>query len=155
MKKLLTLCMILLASGVIAQRNPHRGEMHKVQKELTPEQRATLQSKKMVLALELDAQQQRQVESLLKARFETRSKMRDARRETARDSTKRLSPEERFARMNALLDREIAFQNEMKNILNESQFEQWKKRHNANKRDHQKRHREHRKGKSMHKPHRE
>ena len=155
MKKILTFSMLLMALGAMAQGNPHRGEIHKTDKELTPEQRAILQSKKMVLALDLDAQQQKRVESLLKEQFETRAKIRGARREVSRDSSKRPSPEERYARMNAHLDQEIAFQNEMKNILNESQFEQWKKRHHAKKRGHQKRHKEHRKGKSMQQPHKE
>ena len=155
MKKIFTLSMLLLALGAMAQRNPHRGEMHKAHKELTPEQRATLQSKKMVLVLDLDAQQQKRVESLLRERFETRVKMRDAHRETSRDSSKRLSPEERFKRMNAHLDQEIAFQNEMKNILNESQFEQWKNRQHAKKQGHQKKGKKHRQNKGMHKPHQE
>ena len=152
MKKILTLSLLLLAVGAMAQHFPHRGGMHK---ELSPEQRATLQSKKMVLALALDAQQQKQVESLLKDRFETRAKMRNSHREAARDSSKRLSPEERYSRMNTHLDQEIAFQNEMKNILNESQFDQWRKRHNAKKRGHQQRRREHRQGKAVHKAHNE
>ena len=155
MKKILTLGLLLLTVGAMAQNSPRRGEMHKAHKELSPEQRAILQSKKMVLALELDAQQQKQVESLLKERFETRAKMRASHREAARDSSNRRSPEERFTLMNAHLDQEIAFQNQMKNILNESQFDQWKKRHNAKKRGHQQRRKEHRQGKAMHKPHRQ
>lgn len=154
MKRLLTLSLLLLAFGALAQKSPHRGEMQKAHKELSPEQRATLQSKKMVLALDLDARQQKQVESLLKERFETRAKMRDAHREVDRDSSKRLTPEERYTRMNAHLDREIAFQSEMKNILTESQFDQWKKRYHAKKRGHRQSRMEHRQGRAKHKPHR-
>jgi hypothetical protein len=154
MKEILALGMLLLTTGAMAQRNPHQGEMHKAYKELTSEQRATLLSKKMVLALDLNTQQQKQVESLLKERFESRAKMRNAHREAVRDSSKRLSPEERYTRMNAHLDQEIAFQTEMKNILNESQFEMWKKRHNAKKMGHQKSLKEYRRGKAMHKAHR-
>jgi hypothetical protein len=153
MKKIFTFILLLLTFGVLAQKNPHRGEMGKAHKDLSPEQRATLQSKKMVLALDLDTGQQKQVESLLKDRFETRAKMRDAHRETDRDSSERLSPGERFARMNTRLDQEIAFQKEMKNILNESQFDQWKKRRHGKKRGHQKWGKEHRQGKSMHHAH--
>ena len=153
MKKIFTFILLLLAFGALAQKNPHRGEMHRAHKDLSPEQRASLQSKKMVLALDLDAGQQKQVESLLKDRFETRSKMRDAHRESARDSSKRLSPEERYTLMNTRLDQEIAFQKEMKNILNESQFDRWKKSRRWKKRGHQKWGKEHRQGKSMHRRH--
>ena len=150
MKKILTFILLLLTFGALAQKKPHRGEMHLAHEDLSPEQRASLQSKKMVLALDLDAGQQKQVESLLKDRFATRAKMNDAHRETARDSSRRLSPEERYALMNTRLEQEIAFQQEMKNILNESQFDQWIKRRRGKKQGHQKWGKEDRQGKSIH-----
>ena len=152
MKKIFTLSLLLLTFGAMAQQRPHHRQTQKALKELSPEQRATLQSKKMVLALDLDSRQQQQVETLLNKRFETQEKIRATHRKTAADSSKRLNAEERYIRMNAHLDREIAFQQEMKNILTESQFEHWKKRHSAKKRAHQKRRKQHRQRKGMHKP---
>ena len=152
MKKILTLSLLLLTIGAMAQQRPHNRQTQKALKELSPEQRATLQSKKMVLALDLDTRQQQQVETLLKKRFETREKIRATHRETATDSSRRLDPEQRYNRMNAHLDREIAFQQEMKNILTESQFEHWKKRHDAKSRAHHKQRKQHRQRKGMHKP---
>lgn len=146
MKKILTLSLLLLSFGATAQQRGHHRQAQKALKELSPEQRATLQSKKMVLALDLDTRQQQQVQSLLKERFETREKMRATQRESATDSSKRPTPEERYARMNSHLDREIAFQQEMKNILSETQFDQWKKSHGAKKRAVQKRRKQHRQG---------
>ena len=151
MKKILTLSLLLLTLGATAQQRGHHREAQKALTGLSPEQRATLQSKKMVLALDLDTRQQQQVQSLLKKRFETREKMRATQRESTRDSSKRLTSEERYTRMNSHLDREIAFQQEMKNILSETQFEQWKKRHGAKKRALHKRLKQHREGRTMHK----
>ncbi|MEJ2584724.1 MAG: hypothetical protein P8Z38_06685 [Robiginitalea sp.] len=136
MKKIFTLSLLLLTFGAMAQKKPHHGEMQKAHRELSPEQRATIQSKKMVLALDLTNRQQEEVEALLKKRFETRKKIRASHREVAKDSSKRLNSEERYNRMNTYLDQEIAFQQEMKNILSDSQFDQWKKRHGAKKRAH-------------------
>ena len=152
MKKILSFSLLLMTLGAMAQQRPHHRQTQKAFKELSPEQRATLQSKKMVLALDLDTRQQQQVESLLKKRFETREKMRAAHRETAADSSKPLTADQRYTWMNAHLDREIAFQQEMKNILTEPQFEHWKKRHGAKKRAHQKRRKQYRQHKGKHKP---
>lgn len=152
MRKILTISLLLMTLGAMAQQRPHRGQMQKAHKELSPEQRATLQSKKMVLALDLDTRQQQQVETLLKKRFETREKMRATHRKTAADSSNRLSAEERYTRMNARLDQDIAFQQEMKNILTEPQFDQWKKRHDAKRRAHHKQRKQTRQRKGMQKP---
>jgi len=151
MRKILTLSLLLMTFGVMAQQKAHHGQMQKALKELSPEQRATLQSKKMVLALDLDTRQQQQVQTLLKKRFETRQKMRATHRETALDSSKRHTAEERYTFMNARLDQEIAFQQEMKNILTEPQFEQWKKRHDAKRHAQHKQRRQHRQRKGMQK----
>jgi hypothetical protein len=155
MKKILTLSLLLLTYGAMAQQRPYHRQSQKAFQELSPEQRATLQSKKMVLALDLDTRQQQQVESLLKKRFETREKMRATHRKAAADSSKSLTPEARYGRMNAHLDREIAFQQEMKNILTESQFEDWKKRQGAKKRAYHQGRKQQRQRKGMHKPHRD
>jgi hypothetical protein len=152
MKKILTLTLLLFTFGAMAQQRGHHRQSQKALKELSPQQRATLQAKKMVLALDLDTRQQQQVETLLKKRFETREKTRAAHRATASDSSKGLTAEQRYSRMNARLDREIAFQQEMKNILTETQFEDWKKRHGAKKRAHHKRQKQYRQRKAMHKP---
>jgi hypothetical protein len=138
--------------GAMAQQRAHQGQMQKALKELSPEQRATLQSKKMVLALDLDSRQQQQVKTLLKKRFETTEKMRAAHRKTAADSSKRLTAEERYTFMNVRLDQEIAFQQQMKDILTEPQFEQWRKWHSAKKRAHHKQRKHHRQRKGMPKP---
>ncbi|MDX1333568.1 MAG: hypothetical protein R3252_11100, partial [Robiginitalea sp.] len=102
-----------------------------------------------------DTRQQQQVESLLKKRFETREKMRATHREVAADSSKSLTAEARYDRMNAHLDREIAFQQEMKNILTASQFEDWKRKQGAKKRAYHQGRKQQRQRKGMHKTHRE
>lgn len=94
-------------------------------KDLTPEQRATLSSKRLALALDLSESQQGQVKEL----HLQRSRERDARRNEARktgDATDgTASPEERFERLNARLDQQLAYRASLKKILTEAQYTAW------------------------------
>jgi len=88
---------------------------------LKPEQRAELQSKKMMLALDLNEKQQKDVKQLLiengKARAEFRRQHMADRKEG-----KKMSADERFAMKNRMLDDRIAMKTEMKKILTPEQF---------------------------------
>lgn len=125
MKKAMALCALLIGFGVHAQqrshKQAHRGE---AQTELSSEERATIQSKRMTLALGLDKGQQDQMVSLLKKQLDERIEMRK-RTETDSQTDNVKDSEKRFERLNARLDREIAFQKDLRGILSDSQFEQW------------------------------
>jgi hypothetical protein len=98
--------------------------------DLTPQQAATLHTKEMTLHLELTAQQQKQVYALSEEGAKRRIAMREERKEKME-----MSQEQRYEAKLARLDRQIEMQGKMKNILNESQYDQWKegmqKRENA------------------------
>jgi hypothetical protein len=134
MKKICTLSLVFLTLGAFAQ---HRGKMQQALQELTPGQQATLQSKRMALALELDIPQQEAVQRLLESRFEASAQRRENHRRAEQDSS--LTPEARYQRMEARLDRELAFRQDLKDILTEDQYAQWKT-HQAGKRTHRRGH---------------
>ena len=137
MKKILLLSAMLFTLGAFAQQRGHRGKMHQARQEMTPAQQATLQSKRMALALDLDTPQQQAVQRLLESKFEGRAEMGGRREVARRDSS--LTPEARYKRMEVRLDRELAFRQELREILTESQYTQWKE-HQGRKRAHRKAH---------------
>ena len=132
MKKLFLITLALVTIQVSAQnkkqgeRNGDRMERGERMSDFTPEEMAQLQTKKMTLALDLTASQQKQVQALQlenakarKAKMEERqAKMKDGKAE-------RPSKEERFAMMNERLDNKMEMKEKMKKILNEEQFAKW------------------------------
>ncbi|MDM9631588.1 hypothetical protein [Robiginitalea aurantiaca] len=129
MKKAIALCALLLGFGVHAQhksqKHSQRGES---QTQLSTAQQATIESKRMTLALGLDEQQQVRLEDVLKKHLDTRLESRENRKPEENDH-KAEDSEERFARMNQWLDREIAFQKDLRGILTDPQFEAWHTEH--------------------------
>ncbi|MGA9237738.1 hypothetical protein [Robiginitalea sp.] len=126
MKKTMALCALLIGLGANAQHRPHqpvRGNDHST--ELSTQQRASLQSKRLTLALGLDQQQQDQIAALLKTRLDERMEWKASRKSEA-GSTERKDGASRYTALNSRLDREIAFQENIKGILSDSQFEQWR-----------------------------
>lgn len=124
MKKAVSILIFVLAFTVTvqAQKRHKKGKWEK----LTTEQQATLASKKMALALDLSDAQQRQIKPLLtqqiadkKANWEKMKKF--------KESDKKLTADERFRMQNARLDKQLAFQKQMKRILNDEQYAKFKK----------------------------
>lgn len=113
-------------SAMAQDRNPHRPQHDK--DPLTPEQVATLQTKRMTLALDLTQAQQEQVQKLHleNARLRT-EKMEESQKERDDAQGKDLSADERFSRESERLDHMIAQKASMKKILNGEQFEKWEK----------------------------
>ncbi|MFC7356579.1 hypothetical protein ACFQO1_02680 [Jejudonia soesokkakensis] len=126
MKKLVIICMLLVGITVTAQdresKKEVRKEMRERAKDLTPQQIASLQTKKMTLHLDLTEKQQIEVEKLnleiatnRKAMAEKRKKMEE------------LSNDERVAMREQMLDEQIATKKKFKAILTEAQFSTWEK----------------------------
>ena len=114
--------MAIITMGAFAQNQ--KREFKK--SELTPEQVAELQTKKMTLGLELTEAQQKEVYNLKKDQAiirESKRKEMMALREKGEKPINKNS----FERRNSRLDAQLAHQKEMKNILNEGQYETWKK----------------------------
>lgn len=123
----------------MAQKGPHRGDRGAMN-DLTAEQVATLQTKKMTLALDLNASQQKAVQELHLENVKLRKeKMEAIRAEKATDEGGKPSPEKRFAMQNERLDHMISTKGKMKQILSPEQYEKWQKAHH-----HKRQHRGHR-----------
>ncbi|NNJ89589.1 MAG: hypothetical protein HKP53_09315 [Eudoraea sp.] len=130
MKKVLIAMFTIASLTAMAQEGPDRGPRDG-KEQLTPEQMATLQTKKMTLALDLSSAQQKQIQEF----HLENAKLRKEKMEVAKGDRKDLSAEERYARQNERLDHMIAQKEEMKKILNEEQFSKWEKEmsHRKNK----------------------
>ena len=126
MKKLIIIALLAVGMTSVAQnknemeKKPHRVEAQR----LTPEQRNQLTVKKMTLALDLNATQQKEVGKLIadqSARREASMKEMKANKEAG----KKLTSDQLFARKNKMLDEQIAMKENMKKILNPEQFKKW------------------------------
>ena len=107
------------------------GKKMKAQREmmssLEPEERATLKTKKMTLALDLSSRQQKGVQTLNVEEELWREEMKESRRAARESSEAQPTKEERYVRHNQVLDQQIAYQQKLREILNEDQYQQWKK----------------------------
>ncbi|WP_445384169.1 hypothetical protein ACT6NV_09120 [Robiginitalea sp. IMCC44478] len=122
------IALLLLCSFSLAAQGKHRGFHGKkmAQTNLSVEQQAILQSKRMTLLLDLSSDQRQHLERILIDQIGSKKEM-QARRKVMRDSAVAPDPEQRFEYLNALLEEQIAFQNQMKGILSEEQYGIWKK----------------------------
>ena len=94
--------------------------------DLSPEDQARLQSKKMALALDLSEAQRLQVEKIQLNEILFHQKMKQKRKASVENGNK-LTKEQRAEGMEMMLDRKLALQNQMKSTLSEDQFQKWKK----------------------------
>lgn len=125
MKNLVILAILLGSFSLSAQpKNAHQFNPDKQAKELlkdlSPQQRAVILSKKMVLQLDLSDKQQEQVADLILEREANRLEDRPGRKEM-----ETLSSEERFRLINKKLDDRIQFKRELKAVLTEAQWTKW------------------------------
>ncbi|UJH66459.1 hypothetical protein [Allomuricauda sp. SCSIO 65647] len=128
MKKVLITMALLAGLTGFAQRDGQQRHRGDALKEMTPEQVATLKTKKMALALDLTAEQQQKVKVIHLENAELRkNKMEERKAKREQGEQKKLTADERFAFENARLDRQLAQQAKMKEILTDEQYLQWKK----------------------------
>ncbi len=128
MKRLAVLLVLLAATGAMGQRHEgHRmGKGHVM--DLTPEQLATLHTKKLTLALDLTENQQDQVMVLnLEQAEDRKARWEEIKAKKESGEWEKPTPEQRFEMENARLDRQIAHQQRMKQVLTEEQYNTWKK----------------------------
>ena len=118
MKKIASILILVFAFTLTTQAQK-RGKRMQIE-QLTVEQQTTLRVKKMALALELSDAQQRKITPLVaeqitnrRAEFERMKKMKEEKKKPTAD--------ERFKHQNERLDKQIAYQKEMKSILNKDQ----------------------------------
>ena len=141
MKKVILLVALMVGFTTMAQKGErgHKGDF----KNMSAEQMATLQTKKMTLDLDLTEVQQKKIQALnlenaikRKAKMEERKALKEADERPARTS------DEQYAMRAERLDAAIAHKSELKKILSTEQFGQWEMHH--------KKRGEHRKGKGEH-----
>ncbi|WP_194765943.1 hypothetical protein [Tamlana sp. I1] len=150
MKKIILIAIAFIGLQGIAQEHKserrNHNQKHHQKMDLTAEQMATLQTKKMTLALDLSNAQQ---VDIYKFNLENATKRKTimAEHKAKKESGKAEKPsqEERYNRAVAKLDYQIASKAKMKTILKKDQFEKWEKMQKKRERksDH---HRKDRKG---------
>lgn len=116
----------MAAISVTAQDHNMKGKRGDM-KDLSPEQIATIQTKKMTLALDLNESQQTKVKTILTKDATARKAKMEDRKASKEDGKKVLTSEEKYTKQNARLDYQIARKKEMKSILTADQFEKWEK----------------------------
>ncbi|MEZ4803643.1 MAG: hypothetical protein R2797_12800 [Gelidibacter sp.] len=130
MKNLLMIAIAIVTLNATAQerkKEAPKGDMKErmeARQEMTPEEIAQLQTKKMTLHLDLTSAQQSEVEKLLLAE----AKERKAKMETfkaKKEAGEKPTKDERVKMENARLDHEIEFKKKMKAILNAEQYEKF------------------------------
>ena len=125
--------LLFLGLSLSAQRGPRPHHAHSDAPKLTSEQIATLQSKKLTLALDLSKSQESRVRELLEGRIAAKRELFNQRRDGA-DSTGMRGQRPNFDSMDERLDDQIAFQRELQEILRQEQYPQWKEmRHHRKK----------------------
>ncbi|WP_295985197.1 hypothetical protein [uncultured Algibacter sp.] len=132
MKKILIIAVALLALQVTAQeqqreRSNKQGKSLKMM-DLSAEDAAALQTKKMTLHLDLNKSQQAEIKKI-NLENATKRKAMMAERKARKKSGEIQKPtqEQRLEMVNTKLDRKIAMKAKMKNILDKEQYTKWEK----------------------------
>tara|TARA_R110000850_G_scaffold73760_1_gene161916 strand:+ start:49584 stop:50048 length:465 start_codon:yes stop_codon:yes gene_type:complete len=130
MKKVLIIMLALVSGFGFSQETDRKKEMKKEmmqeRQNLTAEQKAELQTKKMTLHLDLTEAQQRQVYVV---QLEMAKK-----RELIKEEKKAQKEEAGFYdKANKRLDHQIAYKEKMKAILTDQQYETWTEKMNNHK----------------------
>ena len=127
MKRFALALVLLTTVGVMAQKQEGYKGPEKGMMKMTPEQIATLQTKRLTLALDLsEAQQEKVMKVTLEEAEYGKAKWEKIKAQRESGEWKKPTSEERFEMKNALLDRKIAYDQKMKNILTKSQYATWK-----------------------------
>jgi len=139
MKKLIGIIVLVFAVtlSVNAQERTMRKKME--HPNFTPEQQATLHTKKMTLALDLTVSQQRKIHKFHLSAAADRKAMR-AEFKKNRENEVKLTDTQKYDKAVAKLDKQIAHKAQMKSILTEKQYEKWGKMYGQKMRKHVKKH---------------
>lgn len=113
---------IFIAASSIAQPKHHKGE----KPNFTPEQKVKLMIKKMALSLDLTTSQQQKLKPILLEASTKREAAKKAHKAN-KEAKKQLSDDEKYSMINNMLDHKLAFQAKMKKVLNDDQYDKWKK----------------------------
>jgi len=115
--------MVLIAVFTLNAVGQHKEGRKGFPNDLSAEEIATLKTKKMTLHLDLTESQQKQIKVIMLEEATHKEKQRAQLEENK--SEEKPSKEQHFAKINERLDRQIEMKKQMKNILNETQYEKW------------------------------
>ncbi|MGI9552581.1 MAG: hypothetical protein ACR2MT_15370 [Aurantibacter sp.] len=130
MNKLIVILLLIGATTMAQEKKErgHRGAMN----DMTAEQIATLQTKKMTLELDLSQTQQNQIQALnLTKAKDRKAKMEEHKAKKKTYERQKPTSEERYAMQNKRLDKKLAHKQELKKILSTEQMEKWEKMHHG------------------------
>tara|TARA_R110002049_G_scaffold99113_3_gene241662 strand:- start:4008 stop:4475 length:468 start_codon:yes stop_codon:yes gene_type:complete len=132
MKKLILIAIAFIGLQATAQQQkkqgPNKGESGEKMMNLSAEEAATLQTKKMTLALDLNESQQKEIQRINLENAKVRkAHMAERKAKKEAGTAERPSKEDRVKMMNAMLDHKIEMKAKMKTILNEEQYAKWEK----------------------------
>ena len=132
MKKLVLIALAFIALQATAQEQRRQGkdgqERRQKMANLSAEDMATLQTKKMTLHLDLNESQQAKIQKInLENAIQRKSMMEDRKAKKESGELKKPTDEERLKMMNAKLDHKIAMKAKMKDILDDEQYTKWEK----------------------------
>ncbi|GAA3568249.1 hypothetical protein [Snuella lapsa] len=130
MKKFIFIAIAFVTLQITAQHRRNEGpnmrERSQKMSQLTPDEAATLQTKKMTLMLDLNESQQAEIHKINLENATKRKEMMEARKaKKDANAVEKPSKEARLKMMNAMLDHKIAMKAKMKTILNEKQYTKW------------------------------
>ncbi|WOI23041.1 hypothetical protein [Nonlabens ulvanivorans] len=121
MKKIIVL-IALMAMTVAQAQQGRKGDQGEKKKDVTPQEMATVQSKKLTLALDLSDQQEKEVYQVLFKQAEKREA-----NKISREDREKLSDDQKKEARLKMLDEKIAVKRNMKKILNNDQYAEWEK----------------------------
>uniref|UniRef100_UPI00404ADD5F DUF4890 domain-containing protein n=1 Tax=Gelidibacter sp. TaxID=2018083 RepID=UPI00404ADD5F len=133
MKKLCIIAIAFITLQATAQdQKPAltKSKVERVKSDMTPEEIAQIQTKKMTLELDLNESQQKQVNALLLEEARNRAEKKEAYSKIKDNAEAKaaLTKEDRVKMMNEHLDNQIAMKAKMKNILNADQYAKWEQK---------------------------
>ncbi len=128
MKQVITTAILLIGFLGFSQRGEHHTDQRRAMRDFSPKQLATLETKKLTLALDLTKAQQEEVQELSLEKATERKVMAEARKEArASEETRKPSSDELYEIQSKRLDKAIAHKAKMKSILTEEQYAKWEK----------------------------
>jgi hypothetical protein len=133
MKKLCIIAIAFITLQATAQdQKPAltKSKVERVKSDMTPEEIAQIQTKKMTLELDLNESQQKQVNAVLLEEARNRAEKKEAYSKIKDNAEAKaaLTKEDRVKMMNERLDNQIAMKAKMKNILNADQYAKWEQK---------------------------
>ncbi len=131
MQKLILIAIAFIGLQATAQQQgkqaPNRAERGEKMMNLSADDMATLQTKKMTLHLDLNESQQKEIQNINLENAKTRKAHMEDRKAKKEDGVEKPTQEDRMQMMHAMLDHKIEMKAKMKSILNAEQYAKWEK----------------------------